>query len=105
MPRRVPRVLTRVYELVAAGKVRLTYKAQREALGLGLAPEDVLDVVLGLTGDDAACRLVSGRTGEWMYVFKPRVGGQRLYVKLILRAECVVVSFHEDEGAGCEEDE
>jgi hypothetical protein len=105
VPRRVPRVLTRVCALAADGKLRLTYKAQREALGLGLAPEDVLDVVLGLTGDDAAYRLVSRRTGEWMYVFKPRVGGQRLYVKLILRDECVVVSFHEDEGAGHDEDE
>ena len=36
-----------------------------------------------------------------MYVFKPRVGGDTLYLKLILRSECVVLSFHEDE-AGAE---
>jgi len=30
-------------------------------------------------------------------VFKPRVAGIALYVKLIVRTECVVISFHEDE--------
>jgi len=34
---------------------------------------------------------------EWLYVFKPRVAGIALYVKLIVRIECVVISFHEDE--------
>ena len=33
------------------------------------------------------------------------VGGQIIYVKLLLREDCVVVSFHEDEGGGHEEDE
>jgi hypothetical protein len=33
-----------------------------------------------------------------MYVFKPSVAGVLVYLKLVLRAECVVVSFHEDEG-------
>ncbi len=40
-----------------------------------------------------------------MYVFKPTLFGSILYVKLILRADCIVVSFHEDEGAGHEEDD
>jgi len=44
-------------------------------------------------------------TGEWMYVFKPVVGGQNIYVKPLLRQDCLVVSFHEDEGGGHEEDE
>lgn len=33
---------------------------------------------------------------RWMYVFKPRVAETVLYLKLILRADCVVVSFHEE---------
>jgi hypothetical protein len=65
----------------------------------------VRDVVAGLTAADSAGRLASERTGEWMYVFKPLVGGQVIYVKIVLRRDCVVVSFHEDEGAGHEEDE
>jgi hypothetical protein len=38
-----------------------------------------------------------------MYVFKPNVGGILVYVKLILRRGCVVVSFHKDEGGDEEE--
>ncbi len=104
MPRWLSRVLTRVHGLAAEEKVRLAHKAQREAAGLGLGPEDVRDVLAGLTAGDSAGRLVSERTGEWMYVFKPTVGADVVYVKLILRSDCVVVSFHEHEGDGREED-
>jgi hypothetical protein len=38
-----------------------------------------------------------------MYVFKPRVDEATIYLKLILREECVVVSFHEDENGNDEE--
>jgi hypothetical protein len=59
--------------------------------------------VLGaLAADDFSERFQSEHTGEWMYVFKPAVAGTVVYLKVILRAECLVVSFHEDEG---EEDE
>ncbi len=57
----------------------------------------------GLRAADFAKRLASEATGEWTYVFKPIVGGIVVYVKLILRRGCVVVSFLEDEG-GDEED-
>jgi hypothetical protein len=40
-----------------------------------------------------------------MYVFKPEVEGLVLYVKLVLRGDCIVVSFHEDEGGAHEDDE
>ncbi|OGF22016.1 MAG: hypothetical protein A2V63_03640 [Candidatus Eisenbacteria bacterium RBG_19FT_COMBO_70_11] len=105
MPRWLSNVLKRIHEFAAAGEVRLTYKAQREGLLLGLSPEDVRDVTAGLGAEDSAGRLVSETTGEWMYAFKPDVGGQIIYVKLVLRENCVVVSFHEDEGGGYEEDE
>ena len=83
----------------------MTYKAVREAAALGLSPEDIRDVVVSLEPTDSSGRLSSKQTGEWMYVFKPQIGGQVLYVKLVLRESCVVVSFHEDEGGGHEEDE
>jgi hypothetical protein len=106
MPRWLPNALKRVHELAAAGKVLLTYKAVREGASLGLSPEDVRDVLAGVGAKDSAGRLASETTTrEWMYVFKPDVGGQILYVKLVLRENCVVVSFHEDEGGGHEEDE
>jgi len=40
-----------------------------------------------------------------MYVFKPVVAGTIVYLKLVVRASCVVVSFHEDEGEADEADE
>ena len=58
-----------------------------------------------LSTEDSAGRLASRTTGEWMYVFKPDVGGQIIYVKVMLREKCLVVSLHEDEGADHEEDE
>jgi len=42
-------------------------------------------------------------TGEWMYVFKPAVADTVVYLKLVVRTACVVVSFHEDEGEADEE--
>jgi hypothetical protein len=38
-------------------------------------------------------------------VFKSQVGKQTVYIKIVLRDHCVVVSFHEDEGEDHEEDE
>ena len=71
------------------------YKAIQEAASLGLSPEDIRDVLRGPSAKDPAGRLASERTREWMHVFKPEVGGQFLYIKLVLRESCVVVSFHE----------
>ena len=99
------KVLKRIHELAAEGGYSLTYKALREAESLGLAPEDVQDVLVRLGASDSAGRVASGTTGEWMYVFKPEVGVRILYVKLIVRDGCIVVSFHEDEGGSYEEDQ
>lgn len=105
MPRWLPRLLRRIHELAGRGRVRLTLKAARElaALGAGLDVQDACDVLVALAEDDFAQRLASEHTGEWMYVFKPSVAGTLVYLKLVLRAECVVVSFHEDEGEADED--
>lgn len=70
--------------------------------GFGL--EDALDVIEGLAGEDFAERVKSALTEEWLYVFKPLVFDRMLYVKIALRAECVVVSFHEDADGTEDED-
>ena len=90
--------------LAAARRVRFTSKAATElaALELGLDEEDARDLLTELTVEDFAARLESDVTGEWMYIFKPALSDIVLYVKIILRGDCVVVSFHEDE-AGHEE--
>lgn len=61
--------------------------------GLGEGP------YAGLAGEGPlhAERTASKKTGEWMYMFKPRIGEVIVYVKVIVRTNCVVISFHEDQ--------
>ncbi|HWR21783.1 MAG TPA: type II toxin-antitoxin system MqsR family toxin [Verrucomicrobiae bacterium] len=93
-------VLARIRESTARRKVRFTMKALQglAALGVGLDEEDACDVLAHLDPSDFVERLASQKTGEWMYVFKPSVGGVAVYVKVVLRADCIVISFHEEEG-------
>jgi hypothetical protein len=97
MPKWLPSVLKRVHSLASAGRVLFTLKALRElaSLELGLDEQDALEILRRLRGADSAGRLRSEHTGEWLYVFLPRVAGETLYVKLLLRADCLIVSFHE----------
>jgi len=105
VPRWVPRLLSRIHELAGRGQVRFTLKAIREltALGAGLDAQDRCDVLGSLTADEFAQRFRSESPGEWMYVFKPSLVGTKVYLKLILRAECLVVFFHEDQGESDDE--
>ena len=107
MPRWLPKALARIRELAVARRVLFTLKARRElaSLELGLDEEDACDVLSNLTAEEAVGRLESVTTGEWMYLFKPLLAGTVLYIKLILRNDCIVVSFHEDEGGGHEEED
>jgi len=100
MPGWLPTVLNSIHEFAAKREVRFTLKALREvaALGLGLDPIDACDILEHLGSADSAGRVRSASTGEWLYVFTPRVASTVLYVKLLLRSGCLIVSFHEDEG-------
>lgn len=103
MLRTVPRVVRRVRALAGEQRVRFTLKALRELAALGLDALDACEALASLKAADFISALRSGVTGEWMYVFKPSVGGILVYAKLILRDACVVVSFHEDEDEHDEE--
>ena len=98
MPPWLSRALARLHRLAAEGKVQFTEKALREiaALDLGLNEHDGVEVVLSLTARECAGRMFSPETGEWLYVFRPRIAGILVYVKVALRAHCVVISFHEE---------
>lgn len=100
MRRWLPRVLARIHRLAAEGKAQLTEKAFEElrALPLGISSDDAYHVLQHLTASECAGRFVSHETEEWLYVFNPRIVGIVLYVKLALRADCVVISFHEEGG-------
>ncbi len=101
MPRWLPGVLTRIRELAAARRVTFTRKAWEELamFGDGLDERDACDILAGLAVEEARGRYLSAVTGEWLYVFKPQVAGSLVYVKVILRTDCIVVSFHADDGA------
>ena len=98
MPRWLPRVLTRIRALATHRRVSFTMKARRELaqLGDGLDEQDACELLAALTAQDSAGRLKSRVTGEWMYIFKPALDDKPLYIKLLLRTDCIVVSFHED---------
>ena len=100
MPRGLAKVLKLVRALAVERNVRFTLKALRELAALRLDATDACEALEGLRTPDFVKRLVSEATGEWMYVFKP---GISIYLKLILRDGCVVVSFHEDEDGHDEE--
>ena len=107
MPHRwLPVVLARIRELAAERKVRFAIKALRElaALDLGLDEEDACHVLANLGTSDFVERFVSRKTGERMYVFKPAVGETVVYVKVVLRNDCVVISFHEEEDESDEDE-
>ncbi len=99
MQRWLPVLVNRIRKLARERKVLVTHKALRElaALDLGLDVDDACDVLAKLTTSDFAGRLVSHVTKEWTYIFKPYVAGIPAYLKLVLRRNCVVVSFHEEE--------
>ena len=92
-------VLRQIRGLAAQRKVRFTLKAFQELgrLGMGLDEDDACDVLANLAASDLVDRLVSEQTGEWMYVFKPSIAGVVVYVKVVVRVECVVISFHDEE--------
>jgi len=99
LPRWLPRLLRHIDDLAGRGQVRFTPKARElAALGAGLGVEDACDVLAALTVDDFAERVDSDLTGEWMYIFKPAVAGTVVYLEVVVRTACVIVSFHEDEG-------
>jgi len=96
VPRWVPRVLTRIRTLVAGGRVIFTDKAISELADLYLACEDAVEILRLLGSGDDPARLRSQPLHEWLYIFRPTVAGQRLYLKVALRTGCVVISCHED---------
>jgi hypothetical protein len=90
--------LERIKELAARRAVRITQKAMWEMAVLDPPAhiDDVVETLERLEPGDWAGRLTSQITGEAMYVFKPMTLFGLLYVKVVLRNDCVVVSFHEE---------
>jgi len=102
VPRWLPQALERIRAHAERGELQLTVKALNElhALGLGLDVTDLRDALEHLSPGESDGRHRSDATGEWLYVFKPRVLDTLVYLKVALRAGCIVISFHKDEPHG-----
>jgi putative zinc finger/helix-turn-helix YgiT family protein len=85
MARWLSRVVIRIHELAGNRRIRLTAKATAELSRLELDPDDARDVLMRLSPSDSTGREISEATGEWLYKFKPLVGRELVYVKLIIR--------------------
>ena len=97
------RALSLIHEAVAEERVRFTAKARAEMLVLCIDANDALEILAGLEASDYHQTLVSHLTGELLWVFKPLLLDEVLYVKVALREHCVVISLHEDEDGDDEE--
>jgi hypothetical protein len=74
----------------------VTYKALLEmaALEPEVSPDEVRQLLEGLNRSSFRHRVRSARSGEWLYVFRATWCGEHVYIKLLLRADCTIVSFH-----------
>lgn len=91
-------IIGKIREMALSGKVQFTLKALRElaAMDLGLDEMDVCGILSDLKESDFKDRKLSTITGEYLYIFTPKVERVKIYLKVILRNSCIVVSFHED---------
>ena len=99
MPRWLRGVLARIHERAKQRRVRFTYKALRElaAIDLGLTEEDCCSVLESLAARNSAGRVKSVVTDDWLFIFKPAIGATEFYLKIMLRTDCIVISFHEED--------
>src|SRR3989344_7133407 len=98
MHRLIQRVIQNIKTLASEEKVRFTNKAYRELynLELELDENDVYALLQDLRPHEFKHRERSKITEEWLYVFKIEIFGVIIYLKLILRKKCIIISFHED---------
>lgn len=92
--------LSKIKALVQAGKVKITASSLsggRVALGKDIKTQDLYDVVLALTTTDFYKSMTSHDDHRvWHEVYRPHhSSGVQLYIKLIVDAGVLVVSFKE----------
>ena len=88
--------LKRIHDLTFLGRVQFTHKAWRELAELRLARIDACEVISSFESEHLVGRVTSEHTDEWLYVFRSEIAGLPIYVKMVLRDDCVVISFHEE---------
>ena len=88
--------LTVVRALVRAGQVRTTQSAREGAVGLGLDFDAMVTVLLGLAPSDFFKSMTTHDNHRiWQDVYRPVIPAGKLYLKLTVIHDVLVVSFKE----------
>ena len=97
MEKRVPHCkLSRVKELVEAGKVRTTHSARVGATALGLSYTEMIAVVLALRSADFYKSMTTYADHTiWQDVYRPKTVAGDVYLKLTVIDDVLMVSFKE----------
>lgn len=97
MEKRTPHCkLPIVKTLIQDGKVRTTHTARVGASELGLSLSDMLAVVMTLTpGDFYKSMTTHADHTIWQDVYRPRTDMGRVYLKLTIIDDVLIVSFKE----------
>ncbi len=85
-----------VKQLVSQGRIRATLSASLGAEALGFSEQEMAGVVLALSqGDFYKSMTTYHDHREWQDVYRPTTSRGRLYLKLSVYEEVVLVSFKE----------
>lgn len=97
MEKHVPHTrLAIVKQLIRSGRIRMTRLAAEGAEALQLSFQQVCLILLNLTGEDFYKSVTSYADHRiWQDVYRPLLSGRRLYLKIAVREDLLVVSFRE----------
>lgn len=97
MEKHVPHTrLATVKQLIRSGRVRITRSAVEDAEALGLSFQQVCLILLNLTGEDFYKSMTTYADHRIRQdVYRPLLAGRRLYLKITVMEDLLVVSFKE----------
>jgi motility quorum-sensing regulator/GCU-specific mRNA interferase toxin len=97
MEKRVPHTpLPVIQGLIDAGRVEITYSAAHGGAALGLDSEGILQVARNLTPADFYKSMTTHADHRaWQDVYRADTGVGKVYVKFMVTAEVLIVSFKE----------
>ena len=97
MEKRTPHCkLSRVKELIEAGKVRITHSARMGAVAMGFDYTGMLAVVLELKSIDFYKSMTTYADHTiWQDVYRPKTSAGDVYLKLTVVDDVLIVSFKE----------
>ena len=97
MEKRTPHYkLSVIKSMIGAGKIRFTGSALTGAANLGLDSSGIIEVVLSLTSRDFYKSMTTYANHKiWQDVYRPTSSGGKVYLKLTVTDDVLVVSFKE----------